>query len=39
MTATALSDFAIAFTYGLYVFLVGLGHTWRDARQQLGASL
>jgi hypothetical protein len=39
MTATALSDFAIAFTYGLYVFLLALGSVWRDARQQLGASL
>lgn len=39
MIATRWSDLFIAACYGLWVFTVAMGHVWRDARQQLGASL
>lgn len=39
MTATALSDLAITMCYGLWLFLVAMGHVWRDARQQLMGSM
>jgi hypothetical protein len=39
MTATALSDLFVTACYGLYVFLLAMSSVWRDARQQLGASL
>lgn len=39
MTATALSDLFVTMCYGLWLFLVAMGHVWRDAKAQLGASL
>jgi len=38
VTNTAVSDFAIAFGFGVWLFMAGMSSVWRDARQQLGAS-